>query len=233
MPDKIVNVGKPVCKKVLPTVYSDSLSYYEELDGFIEKLNEVIDYCNGLTDEILAEAKAYTDNAIHDTFAEVDRRLQELNDLIEQTIRDFNQLVDETVETFNGIVDDLQNQYSRFTKYVNAQLDQTNRRIDETNSRLDASIIALSSEIDLKIQIAIQELIEELTNNLPELTEVWNILEGVKMTVQNMFNYLCYLHVVDGINISTLVSRQLTVSHIAGLQRTVRDCVMYGNTILV
>lgn len=233
MVNKVVSVGKPFCHKVLPLVYDESLSYYEAICKYSEKLNEVIELCNSLTDEILAEAKAYTDAKIAETFEEVDRKIAELEELIRTTTEDFNQLVADTVRTFQGLIDDLQSQYNRFTQYVNAQLTEQDRKIDNVNQRLDDSVTALSSEIDLKIQVNNEYLIEEVTENLPSIMKVWNVLEGTQVTIQEMFNYLAYLHIVDGIDVQTLANRQLTVSHIAGLQRTVRDCVMYGNTILV
>ena len=233
MVDKVVSVGVPCCKKILPLVYTDSLSYYETLCQYMEKLNEVIELCNSLSDEILQQAYAYTDSRIAETFEEVNRKIAELQQLINDTTEHFNLLVQQTVDTFNALIDDLQSQYQRFTQYVNAQLNEQDRKIDTVNQRLDDSVTALRTETDLKIQLNNEYLIEEVTENLPNMMKVWNALEGTQVTIQEMFNYLAYLHIVDGIDVQTLANRQLTVSHIAGLQRTVRDCVMYGNTILV
>lgn len=233
MVDKVVSVGKPICHKILPLVYDESLSYYEAICKYSEKLNEVIELCNSLSDEILAEAKAYTDDRIEQTFEEVNRKIAELTELIRVTTESFELLVEQTVDRFQGIIDELQDQYNRFTQYVENKLATQDRKIDEVNERLDDSVTALSSEIDLKIAINNDWLIEEVTENLPNQMKVWNVLEGELVTLQEMFNYLAYLHIVDGIDVQTLAGRQLTVSHIAGLQRTVRDCVMYGNTILV
>ena len=232
MVDKVVNVGVPCCKKILPLVYTDSLSYYETLCQYLEKLNEVIDLCNSLSDDILQQAYAYTDERIAETFEEVNQKIRELEQLIADTERDFQALVDETVRTFQSLIDDLQSQYNRFTQYVNAQLDAMDREIGTLDTKLDNSVTALRTEMDLKIQLNNEYLIEEVTENLPSLMKVWNVLEGTQMTIQQMFDYLAYLHIVDGIDVQTLASRQLTVSYIAGLHRTVRDCVMYGNTIL-
>ena len=233
MVDKVVSVGMPCCKKILPLVYTDSLSYYETLCQYMEKLNEVIELCNSLSDDILEQAYAYTDSKIAETFEEVNRKIAELQQLIKDTTDYFDLLVQQTVDTFNGLIDDLQAQYQRFTQYVNAQLDAMGRRVEDVNDRLDDSVTALRNEMDLKIQLNNEYLLEEVTENLPSVMKVWNVLEGTQVTIQEMFNYLAYLHIVDGIDVQTLANRQLTVSHIAGLHRTVRDCVMYGNTVLV
>lgn len=233
MVDKVVGVDKPFCHKVLPVVYDESLSYYEAICKYSDKLNEVIELCNSLSDEILAECMAYTDQRIAETFEEVNRKIAELTELIRVTTENFEQLVADTVDTFQRMLDDLQGQYNRFTQYVEEQLRQQDRKIDTVNQRLDDSVTALRAETDLKIALNNEYLIEEVTENLPSMMKVWNVLEGTQVSIQEMFNYLAYLHIVDGIDVQTLAGRQLTVSHIAGLQRTVRDCVMYGNTILV
>ena len=233
MVDRVVGVDKPFCHKVLPVVYDESLSYYEAICKYSEKLNEVIELCNSLSDEILAEAKAYTDEKIAETFEEVNRKIAELTELIRVTTENFEQLVADTVETFQGLIDDLQAQYNRFTQYVEGKLATQDRKIDTVNERLDDSVTALRAETDLKIALNNEYLIEKVTENLPSLMKVWNVLEGTQVSIQEMFNYLAYLHIIDGIDVQTLAGRQLTVSHIAGLQRTVRDCVMYGNTVLV
>ena len=232
MVDKVVSVGKPICHVVLPIVYDDALSYYETICKYTEKLNEVIDLCNSLSDEILAQAYAYTDTKIAETFEEVNRKIAELQQLIRDTTEYFDLLVEQTVERFQGLIDDLQAQYQRFTQYVNAQLDAMGRRVDTLDTKIDTTATALRSEMDLKIQLNNEYILDEVQNNLPSIMKVWNILEGTQLTIQEMFNYLCYLHIVDGIDVQTLGNRQLTCTYIAGLNRTVRDCVMYGNTIL-
>ena len=233
MLDKVTNVDFPMCRKILPLVYDDSLSYYEQLCGFVGKLNEVIDFANSLTDEILKEAKEYTDARIAEAFAEVDRKIAELQELIRVTTESFELLVQQTVQTFNDLLNDLQLQYSRFTQYVEGRLTDQDRAIQTVNDRLDASVVALTNQIDLKIELNNEYLLEEVTEHLPEQMKVYNILEGGKVTLQEMFDYLCSLHITDGIDVNTLVSRALDCDRIVTINRTVRDCVMYGNTILV
>ena len=221
------------CNKVLPLVYDDSLSYTEQVAKLVYKVNEVIASMENIEESILAQAKAYTDSAIAETFAEVDARIAQLDQDIQDQKIYFDNLVDETVRTFNGIVDDLQSQYQRFTQYVNQEITEVNNKIDNTNDRLDASVEAVNARTDLMIELNNEYLIEEVTQNLPSLMKVLNILEGDYVTVQEMFNYLCNLHIVDGIDVATLAGRQLTCNEIVAINRTVRDCVMYGNTILV
>lgn len=232
MVDYVARVDMPRCKKILPLVYTDSLSYYETLCSYIAKLNEVIDFVNGITDDVLDEAKAYTDSKIAETFADVDAKLLEIERLIGEQKDYFDDLVDDTVRTFNGLVDDLQSQYFTFTQYVNSEIRRIDTAITNTNTRLDESITAVNERTDLMIQLNNEWLIEEIAGNLPNQLRVYNILEGDRVTIQDMFNYLCNLHITDGIDVDELVLRALTVNRIVTINRTVRDVVMYGNSIL-
>lgn len=221
------------CNKVLPAVYDESLSYTEQVAKLVYKVNEVIESMENMEEDILTQAKAYTDSAIAATFSEVDERIAQLDQKIQDQGIYFDNLVDETVRTFNGIVDDLQGQYQRFTQYVNGEITDVRDDIADTNDRLDASITAVNARTDLMIQLNNEYLIEEVTNNLPSMMKVLNILEGDYVTVQEMFDYLCNLHIADGIDVQTLAGRALTCNRIVAINRTVRDCVMYGNAILV
>ena len=68
------------CQKILPAVYDDSLSYYEVLCKFLEKLNEVIDKYNGydsvleqviaLMEEFEAELEAFKEHGFDDYYKE-------------------------------------------------------------------------------------------------------------------------------------------------------------------
>ena len=70
--DKINNV---CCIKILPLVYDDSLSYYEQLCKLTSKMNEIIEFVNG---NITENIQKYIDekfnelmiNAIYDENSE-------------------------------------------------------------------------------------------------------------------------------------------------------------------
>lgn len=54
--------------KILPLVYSDSLSYYEDVCKLVEKTNELIDYINKLlTDYIVQLIQEQFNNLLIDT----------------------------------------------------------------------------------------------------------------------------------------------------------------------
>lgn len=76
MINKTIDTIKPMlCEKVLPTVYDNSLSYYEVLCKLTEKINEVIERINdNFSSEITDAIDKYFNNimmkAIYDSTTE-------------------------------------------------------------------------------------------------------------------------------------------------------------------
>lgn len=119
----IASIVHPHCIKVLPTVYSNSLSYYEELCQFRAKLNEVIEVFNEYETIILELQKALGDiTNMQNDIASIKSKLVTL---------------DNTVAT-------LQNEYLAL-KQVDAN-QQT--EIDELKTKLNNVIISYNSIID-------------------------------------------------------------------------------------
>lgn len=113
------------CQKVLPTVYDDSLSYYELLCKVVAKLNEVIDTTNGVTDafnKLVEYVNHYLDSQNFQELVnnKLDEMAQdgtlsnlinvtifgELNDKVDKNTRDIDSLEDR-VETLEGDVGDI------------------------------------------------------------------------------------------------------------------------------
>ena len=95
------------CQKVLPAVYDDSLSYYELLCKVIEKLNEVIDQGNDVSEameELYGYVNSYFDNL--DVQAEIDHKLDEMvedGSLTQIVNQIFVRLEDEMADVSNEI----------------------------------------------------------------------------------------------------------------------------------
>ena len=108
----IASVVHPHCIKVLPTVYSNSLSYYEELCQFRYKLNEVIDAFNEYESIIL--------------------ELQNLTVEIDGMLADIKEIKNELLN-IDSILEGLENQYKALQQ-INANLQS---EIDELTKKLN------------------------------------------------------------------------------------------------
>jgi len=222
MADNISKIKYLYCQKVLPLVYDDSLSYYEAICKFQTKLNEVIDALEGISIEVLDDAKAYTDQAIANQQADIDRIVRELNAYVEQT----------KVE-FDGKIDDLQIQYNKFVRTVNANLTIFNNRLEELADTIDADIIGVNARTDLAIQQNNEYIFDTIQNRLPTELKVINMFTGQKISIQAMFNYLGNLHVDDGITVTQLINRNKTYNQYRDLHISYTDLVLHGNSLIV
>lgn len=106
---------KPFCQFVLPLVYDDSLSYYETVCKLTEKINEIIDLYNNisedfgaLVDQKIAEFKIYVD---------------EQNNIQDDNL---NAYKDEVSKNFDDVYDKISLEVNRLYAYIN-NLDNTLR----------------------------------------------------------------------------------------------------------
>ena len=110
---------------VLPLVYDDTLSYYEQLCKFADKLNEVIDNINNFHDEVsaeidakIAELKVYVDEENKKQDLAVDEKIENVYKYIQKQIELIYQYVD------NGD--------SVLKIYVNSEIDKLKKYVDDT-----------------------------------------------------------------------------------------------------
>ena len=222
MRDTISKIQYLYCQKVLPLVYEESLSYYEAICKFQSKLNEVIDALEGISLEVLDEAKRYTDSAIAEQQADIDRIVRELREYVEETKR-----------TFNGKIDDLQTQYSNFVRQVNATLTIYNNRLEELAETLHNEIIGVNARTDLAIQQNNDYIFQVISEDLPSELKVTNLFTGTRVSIQEMFNYLANLHITDGITYTVLASRNKTYNQYRDLHIDYTELVTHGNSLVV
>lgn len=210
------------CQKILPLVYDDSLSYYEALCRFVAKVNEVVDALNNVSVNILGDAKAYTDSAIAEQQIAIDNKVLELQALIDATTSNFDELLDE-----------LQRQYGEFTRLTNVQLDAFNSKLVQLNNKIDESVSGVNARTDLAIQQNNEYIFNVLSEDALGSLTVTNFFTGLRVSVQEMFDYLATLHVDNGIDYSTLAERGKTVNAIVSYMATYTNLVINGNSIII
>jgi hypothetical protein len=103
------------CQKVLPLVYDNSLSYYEVLCKFLEKLNEVIELYNNITDDF--------ESLVDKKIAEFKIYVDEQNNIQDDNL---NAYKDEVSKNFDDVYDKISLEVNRLYAYIN-NLDNTLR----------------------------------------------------------------------------------------------------------
>lgn len=159
----------------LPTSFTDSLSYLEELGRVAKKLNEVIEELNSIDPDTLKS---------------------EISVFVESEI-------DEYMETVNKQMDNLSSQMSTIMGGVNTALEnyetrvmlEVNSKISELTSFVNSQITAIKMYIDSQDNAVMAELryqINLLKNSLPEMTTVYvkSPYTGLTITIQDAVNEL-------------------------------------------
>ena len=195
--------------RVLPLVYDDALSHIESLARFSYKLNEVIDTCNNMSNDIINEVNSYTDQKVAETFAKIDKAVKEIYVL----------------------KNELDENYKEFSKLTNAQLQMFNKRLEAVGYRIDDTIVAINERTDLAIEQNNERIFSELGKSLSRI-KITNYFTGGSVSVQEMFDYLALLHVDNAFVYSTLIGKNITYTELASRSIKFTDLVLHGSELI-
>ena len=179
------------------------------LDWLYKRINELSSRLDGIVEEAVTIANNYTDEKV----AEFESQVEALRQEMTQT------------------VSDLQNQYTQFTNIVNARLVFIEDRVNDLQAQLEADIAAVEANTDIKIQANNEYIFEHLEESLAQI-KVINYFTGTKYTVQDMFDYLCLLHVENGITYTELAERDITYTELAALNMSYTQLAQNGGSII-
>lgn len=180
------------------------------LDWVLKKIKELEGRVDNITEDILAKANAYTDEQLATYQAQVDALRVELQAQYDAIERDF---------------DGLQNS-------INISLRQMEIKIDNLRADMVANINSVNERTDLAIAQNNVYLLGQMRQYLSGI-EVLNALTGTMITIQNMFDYLCTLHMTDAITYTALANRNKTYTQLANYGMTYTQLAMNGDNIIV
>jgi len=153
----------------------------------------------------------------------VDERLTEV-------LNDFNALsqeVDNLRIYFDNKVNELQGDYNAFTNSVQQQIVLLTNRINDFDQTIKNDIIGVNALTDLKIQQNNEYILDEVAKGVVNV-RVINVFTGERVTVQEMFDYLCGLHATETPTVQEMIDANKTVGQLIALNHTVGDWVRYG-----
>ena len=170
---------RPLCsyyRKVLPAVYDNSLSYYEQLCRIKYKLNEVIKNLNDLEENLPSYVKQAIDEALGGWEERMEEQFAEQNARIAAAEKKIDDSVAE----------------------MQAQLDAAIREMEQTiNAQLNALYLILVNGINAN-RAYIDSQISLLKDEFPDLSTVYVIspvdgqLVKIQDCVNDMYNVLRY-----------------------------------------
>ena len=195
--------------KVLPLVYDDSISYYEEVCRLVKKINELVDALNNIKIDVLEEANSYTDTQIANARSEFDAKVKEIEEL-ERRVAE---------------------QYYAFTNVVNARIQFISNEVNRIDNKIDDEIIGANEYTDHAIKNNNEYLIEELSQSVSNFTVI-NYFTGEKITVQNMFDTLAQLHIQNPMTYDIYANKNISYSALSLLNIDYTELVMKGNELI-
>lgn len=178
-------------------------------DWLLNKVHELELRLDGLVEEAVKLSKEYTD----------------------ESVRNFQSQVDSLRNDVNAAIRELGEQYDTFTNLVNARLVFIQSEIDTLEDELTSDIQSVREYVDLSIQQNNDYIFDNLAESLSKIT-VLNYFTGTRYTVQDMFDYLCLLHVENGITYTELATRGKTYTELAAYNMTYTQMARNGGSII-
>ena len=203
---------------VLPLVYDESLTYYQQLGMFQNKINEIIDSLEQMEDAW----EAYTDEQIAILKEWTQGELDNLRGYIDQNVAELDAKID-------AVSDGLQNDYNQ---KIDALEENLNNRIDSEVFDLNARITQVANEIYAYIDTELQKIYNDIENQLVSI-RVRNPVTGAIDTVQGAIDSLFGLHRNDALTAAEYDALQLTCTAYEAYSITAFQYDTAGKTLLV
>lgn len=178
-------------------------------DWLLKQLDDLKNRLDGLVEEAVKLSKEYTDEQLANYQAQV------------EAIR---------VE-FTALVNSLDNDFVNLRNQVNTSLLQMDLKISALEDLIAAQTVAINHRTDLAIEQNNAYILSEVSKFLSGI-EVYNVLTGEYVTIQDMFNFLCSLHVDNPITYDELAARNITYDELAALHITYTQLAMNGGSLI-
>lgn len=165
-------------------------------------------------DSALEEAVS---TAVDQSKAYTDEQLSGYQDQITQLRLEFDEV--------KATAERLETDFGSFTSEVE-------NKLNYFESLINANTAAINARTDAAIKANNNMLLETMATNLGNI-KVVNFFTGALTTIQEMFNYLCMLHISDSIDYNTMASRAKTYAELVSLNVNYENLIAHGNTLYV
>lgn len=186
-------------------------------DYILAKLAEFDARLNGIIEEVTAAAIAATRDYVDEKMADTIDAFNDLKAAFDDLERDFGDLRDE--------MGDMEDDFADFVLHVE-------ERIDFFRDYIDAQIRAVNMRTDAAIEANNTYLLDNMETYLSNI-KVLNYFTGEYVSIQDMFDYLCQLHITDSIDYDTMALRNKTYTQLVSLNITYTNLALHGNTLYV
>lgn len=193
----------PIAPLAMPGIYSDTLSYEDNLAQIMKKINELVEQVNNLSNGV----NNYTDEQIKKLKAELEKEISALEIKLLAFVSDFEKEI-------SRLEKETDNKVQALHDYIDSEILKTNEKIKELKTYIDTQIFNAEKRqikyTDNKVgaESIQREAQDEFLNNkienvVKEFPKVYNAVLGVKSNVQDTFNsFYEYLRELGVLSIS-------------------------------
>lgn len=191
--EKIAQV-RLLCRKVLPAVYDESLSYLEGLSKLTFKLNETINSVNALNDNVgvLNDSVTELNARVEAVEGEINGFEAEITKRFEELVIEINKEVDNKLDEVEDRVSALENQITGFEAEVREQLKaleiELTTLVNDELKKINALYLTFEADMKGYVDKELQKIISEI----PDLTNV-NVIDpttGKLVKIQVAINHI-------------------------------------------
>lgn len=193
----------PIAPLTIPGIYSDTLSYEDNLAQIMKKTNELIEQVNALADGV----NNYTDTQIKKLRADIEKEISALEKTLHSFVSNFEKEISRLEKETDSKIKELRG-------YIDSEILKTNEKIKEIKSYVDTQIFNAEKRVtkytdnkvgveSIKREAQDDFLNEKIDKIAKEFPEVYNAVLGVKSNVQDAFNsFYEYLRELGVLSIS-------------------------------
>lgn len=190
--------------KVLPLVYDEALSYYEQVCKLYDAYNDFVDKVEEAISNFNDESKAYTDSKVAEAFADIQAQS-----------------------------DALRRDYEQFVTLVNSNINLFQSQLDTTSAKLEAEIIGVNARTDVAIEQSEERILAYIGTQALNNIKVLDPFSGNYVTIQYMIEYLSSLHMTGAATYDEIFASNLSYNEIIAKDKTYTEWATNSHEYIV
>ena len=190
--------------KVLPLVYDEALSYYEQVCKLYDAYNDFVDKVEEAISNFNDESKAYTDKKVAEAFADIQAQS-----------------------------DALRRDYEQFVTLVNSNINLFQSQLDTTSAKLEAEIIGVNARTDVAIEQSEERILAYIGTQALNNIKVLDPFSGNYVTIQYMIEYLSGLHMTGAATYDEIFGANISYDEMVTKDKTYTEWATNSHEYIV
>lgn len=198
------------------------------LDWIIKALKDLDEKVDTIEERITEAAKVYVDERIKEF---VDGPMQDMQNQINALDTEMDTFQASINKQFANYTAATDKKLADFKTLVNAQIVLLRNDLANAKAEFQTLIDGANSYTDQQIAVAMGKIPKLVEKYILEV-HVWNILTGEYVPIQDMFNYLCALHVDSGSTNDEVTAKNNTFAQMAEYNATFHQMTVNSKLLI-